>query len=291
MGSHEGCGGKAKERKGKKKPHWRRRHGYRSTENARRNLVRNPGGAPIAYAAPPPDTLPGRVTALEAESAALQSGLDAEEAARIAADNSIQDNLNAEVAARIAGENNLQTQINDIDVSALEERIAALEAQQQAPVTKVYADNILLGHVVAGSTFYGNPNRLFLYDINSGYFFWLKTQRAGGIMTLLLEPRDIKYESFDCTGQAYAPLYLISDTQNVLIGNGNLVYRSVGSYRGVRPVDLNSVRDAASGVCFPSNDVIFNDTPALVEAIDNPLSYELPMDVAPDGLRLEYATP
>jgi len=157
-------------------------------------------------------------------------------------------------------------------------------------VTKVYADNIFLGDAVAGSGDYNNTVDLFLY--NSGYFFWLNRQKAEGIMTLSLDQRDFEYQSFDCTGQAYAPLGLISDTQNVLIGNGDLMYKSLGAYSGDRPVVLNSVRVAETGICFQATgSAQVNYSGALVEAIDNPLPYELPMEVTAVALRLEYSAP
>ena len=156
-------------------------------------------------------------------------------------------------------------------------------------VAKVYAGDVLLGYTSLHKIDQGE--QLFLYEPTSGHFITLKNTTGNGTSTYSLLSSDIKYETFDCTGQGIVYGGGASGTANVLIANGASFYRTMGSTIDPRPIIINSVKDKVAEACSISSDSISNDGLSLVEPIANPLPYSLPFTVPAFSIRMEYAAP
>lgn len=179
--------------------------------------------------------------------------------------------------------NELQAQINQVDSKV-----------DNLPIGRVHiydADNTFLGISVA------HPNMIMDGLVGAIYHpavrsfvslqFW---HTANGVVVDMVYPRmlDIRYESFDCTGQAYvaSPMSLYEGTGDVVFGNG---IHGTGGFRYFKMIgrdavedrvhSYHSVLDSGTGEC--SSNASGDDEQARVVSpvaeITNPFPYSFPI--------------
>ena len=190
----------------------------------------------------------------------------------------------------------LSSGVNDLlsTISELQGRLDALEAATPTPILKIYAGDIFLGYLISE---YGNQSESLVFEPSSGYFAVLVKTVVDENTVITLRSRMIYFENMSCDGVGLIinsddanTLTPFSDTPNILYMNGNNFYRTVGVYTGPRNILIHSQLEASDGTCT-SVSYSFGNQNAVVEQVDYPLPYSLPITVPLDGLRMEFMKP
>jgi len=159
----------------------------------------------------------------------------------------------------------------------------------QQPVAKIFAGEVLVGYKTLSDLKVGGTE--LIYEPLAGYFLHLRVSTGGGVTTLSLAPKEIEYETFDCTGPGLVILVSSqSDTRNELIINSGNYYKTVGAHVS-EPLYTNSVLDRTTGICRVEAIERNNAGISMIEPVAYPLPYELPISLPAYSLRMEYDSP